>query len=490
MSITDISKLSWNDYKKDTFASVISKGQKGKGKTMAAGLQKYIDIKKLRQHPKNVRKSYDGIEELAASVRENGILQNLTVVPDPATDGYYLVVIGNRRLLAAREAGLDKVPCRVEENMGEGEQIATMLLENMQRKNLNLIEESKGVQMTLDLGFDIDELSKKTGLSKKSLKERKKIADLDLDYSEVPEETMKQITIADMEKLAGVRDEEARQEILKTVGSDDFAYNITKQVNKERCELWKNCMKGLLKGKAEEVFQSLAYGEYEESDYYYESDREKKFPEFDDDHRYVYYFNNATMMILYSINKADDTAEADAELEEEDDSAYVKVLEERKQKQKRAEARSEEERTLLAMRKNYMMCKTEQKSLPYNRLLYWVTYCWVGSEDIDDELYAELIGKTEEELEVYDFNALDAARDAEFDPVNVIKLIYAALESRWHMSNLPCDFSGHFVDDFKAESWQTMYNFLEECGYKVSKREWAIVGGTSDLYEKDEEEDD
>ncbi|MBR3104928.1 MAG: hypothetical protein IKH46_14035, partial [Lachnospiraceae bacterium] len=122
--------------------------------------------------------------------------------------------------------------------------------------------------------------------------------------------------------------------------------------------------------------------------------------------------------------------------------------------------------------------------------LYWVTYCWVGSEDIDDELYAELIGKTEEELEVYDFNALDAARDAEFDPVNVIKMIYAALESRRHMSNLPCDFSGHFVDDFKAEGWQTMYNFLEECGYKVSKREWAIVGGTSDLYEKDEEEEE
>lgn len=457
---------------------------------MAAGLQKYIDIKKLRQHPKNVRKSYDGIEELAASVKENGILQNLTVVPDPATEGYYLVVIGNRRLLAAREAGLNKVPCRVEENMDEGEQIATMLLENMQRKNLNLIEESKGVQMTLDLGFNIDELSKKTGLSKKSLKERKKIADMELDYSEVPEETMKQITIADMEKLAGVRDEEARQEILKTVGSDDFAYNITKQVNKERCELWKNCMKGLLKDKAEEIFQSLAYGDYEESEYYYESDREKKFPEFDEDHRYAFYFNGATMMILYSINKADDTDEADAEFEEdeEDNSAYEKVLEERKQKQKRAEARREEEQTLFLMRKNYMKSKTEQKSLPYNRLLYWVTYCWMGSEDIEEDLYAELIGKTEEERELYDFSALDAAKDAEFDPVNVIKLIYVALETRWHMNSLPCDPSGYFRDDYKAESWQTMYNFLEECGYKVSKREWAIVGGTSDLYEKDEEE--
>lgn len=455
---------------------------------MAAGLQTYIDIKKLRQHPKNVRKSYDGIEELTASVKENGILQNLTVVPDPATEGYYLVVIGNRRLLAAREAGLKKVPCRIEENMDEGEQIATMLLENMQRRDLNLIEESKGVQMTLDLGFNIDELSKKTGLSKKSLKERKKIADLELDYSEVPEETMKQITIADMEKLAGVRDEEARQELLKNVGSDDFSYYITQQMNKEKYDLWQKCMAGLLKGKAEQVYQAPKYGTYEDSFYYYEADREKPLPQFSEMYRYVFFFNSARSMTIYAIDKENEPeADAEVEYEEDDDTAYEKVLEER---QKRRQARNEEAETLRTMRLNYMKSKTERKDLPYNRMLYWVTYCWVGCEDIDGELYAELIGKSEEEIEVYDLNAEDAAKDAEFDPVNVIRMIYAALECRWHMRHIPCDSSGYYQESFSQESWQTMYNFLDECGYKVSKREWAIVGGTSDLYEKDEEEDD
>lgn len=458
---------------------------------MAAGLQSYIDIKKLRQHPKNVRKSYDGIEELTASVKENGILQNLTVVPDQATEGYYLVVIGNRRLLAAREAGLKKVPCRIEENMDEGEQIATMLLENMQRRDLNLIEESKGVQTTLDLGFNIDELSKKTGLSKKSLKERKKIADLELDYSEVPEETMKQITIADMEKLAGVRDEEARQELLKNVGSDDFSYYITQQMNKEKYDLWQKCMAGLLKGKAEQVYQAPKYGSYEDSFYYYEADREKPLPQFSEMYRYVFFFNSARSMTIYAIDKENEPeADAEVEYEEDDDTAYEKVLEERQKRQKREQARNEEAETLRTMRLNYMKSKSERKDLPYNRMLYWVTYCWVGSEDIDGELYAELIGKSEEEIEVYDLNAEDAAKDAEFDPVNVIRMIYAALECRWHMRHIPCDSSGYYREDFSQESWQTMYNFLDECGYKVSKREWAIVGGTSDLYEKDEEEEE
>ena len=78
---------------------------------MANGFTRPIPVAKLRQHPKNVRKTYDDIEELTASVRENGVLQNLTVVKDPADEGYYLVIIGNRRLMAARAAGLPALQC-------------------------------------------------------------------------------------------------------------------------------------------------------------------------------------------------------------------------------------------------------------------------------------------------------------------------------------------------------------------------------------------
>lgn len=65
-----------------------------------------IEISKLKIHPRNVRKTYRGIEELAESIKAKGILQNLTVVPDKDEEGTYLVVIGNRRLTAARMAGI------------------------------------------------------------------------------------------------------------------------------------------------------------------------------------------------------------------------------------------------------------------------------------------------------------------------------------------------------------------------------------------------
>ena len=53
-----------------------------------------IELGKLKIHPKNVRKTYRGIDELAESIKAKGILQNLTVVPDPDEEGTYFVVIG------------------------------------------------------------------------------------------------------------------------------------------------------------------------------------------------------------------------------------------------------------------------------------------------------------------------------------------------------------------------------------------------------------
>ena len=86
-----------------------------------------IPIDQLHPHPQNPRKDLGDLSELAASIKASGIYQNLTVVP--GTYGY-TVVIGHRRLAAAKLAGLTELPCIVR-SMTEQEQIATMMLENM-----------------------------------------------------------------------------------------------------------------------------------------------------------------------------------------------------------------------------------------------------------------------------------------------------------------------------------------------------------------------
>ena len=174
-----------------------------------------ISINNLRNHPNNVRKTYNGIPELAASIKENGILQNLTVVPDPDNDDMYLVVIGNRRLQAAKKAGLETVPCVITD-MEESDQALTMLTENMQRKDLTLIEEADGFQMCLeDFGIKIGTLAEKTGFSKTTVRHRLNVAKLDRDIlKEKMDDTEFQLSLTDLALLEKVKSIDKRNKIL------------------------------------------------------------------------------------------------------------------------------------------------------------------------------------------------------------------------------------------------------------------------------------
>lgn len=72
-----------------------------------------IDVNKIEEHPNNPRKDLGDLAELTESIRQNGIMQNLTVVKNG--EDKYMAVIGHRRLAAAKAAGLKEVPCVVAE---------------------------------------------------------------------------------------------------------------------------------------------------------------------------------------------------------------------------------------------------------------------------------------------------------------------------------------------------------------------------------------
>lgn len=174
-----------------------------------------IKISKLRIHPKNVRKVYNNIDELADSIKAQGILQNLTVVNNPEEEGTYWVVIGNRRLTAAIQAGIETAPCQIVE-MDEKEQAQTMLLENMQRSDLTIYEQSQGIQMVLDLGETEDGLSDKTGLSKTTIRHRVNIAKLNPEILKSKEQDDAfQLTLKDLYELEKIPNVKMRDKILK-----------------------------------------------------------------------------------------------------------------------------------------------------------------------------------------------------------------------------------------------------------------------------------
>ncbi|MDO5146932.1 MAG: ParB/RepB/Spo0J family partition protein [Eubacteriales bacterium] len=209
-----------------------------------------IEISKLRVHPKNVRKSYENIEELADSIKSQGILQNLTVVKNPEEEGTFWVVIGNRRLTAAIQAGLETAPCQIVE-MDEKDQASTMLLENMQRNDLTIYEQAQGFQMVLDLGETEDGLSEKTGLSKSTIRHRVNIAKLDQKVlQEKEKDECFQLTLKDLYELEKIPDIKTRDKILKEASdSNNLASRARSCVEEMKRKENEKKLKNILKKK-------------------------------------------------------------------------------------------------------------------------------------------------------------------------------------------------------------------------------------------------
>ena len=123
-----------------------------------------IPVDAIVPNPANPRLDVGDVSDLAASIEAQGVRQNLLVTP--TGDGRYMLVIGHRRLAAAKQAGLDSVPCAVAA-LSEREQREIMLVENSQRRDLTLLEEANGIQGLLDLGESQLGIAKKTGRSVK-----------------------------------------------------------------------------------------------------------------------------------------------------------------------------------------------------------------------------------------------------------------------------------------------------------------------------------
>lgn len=196
-----------------------------------------MPVECLIPHPQNPRKDLGNLEELTASIKENGIYQNLTVIPVneavPGEEPKYMVVIGHRRLEAAKRAGLQEVPCAIVRGMTETRQLQTMLLENMQRSDLTVYEQAQGFQQLLDFGMDIEDISQQSGFSKSTIRRRLEIAKLDQNKLKEISST-RQLSLKDFDALAKIKNLEARNEAMEKIGTNDFALAVKRAIDKEK----------------------------------------------------------------------------------------------------------------------------------------------------------------------------------------------------------------------------------------------------------------
>ncbi len=127
-----------------------------------------IDIGRIIQNPSQPRKKFEDekIKELAASIIEKGILQPIIV---REKEGKYEIVAGERRFRAANEANLKKVPVIVK-NVGDEESIELAIIENVQRENLNPLEEGEAYKLLIEkYDYTQEELAKKLGKNRSTI---------------------------------------------------------------------------------------------------------------------------------------------------------------------------------------------------------------------------------------------------------------------------------------------------------------------------------
>jgi ParB family chromosome partitioning protein len=123
-----------------------------------------IPIEQIGPNPYQPRKTFNeaSIEELARSVREHGIVQPLVVTR--TGEGKYRLIAGERRFRAAQKAGLTSVPAVIKEMMPEGDALQIALIENIQREDLNPIEEAMAYhQLHEEFGLTQEEISRRVG---------------------------------------------------------------------------------------------------------------------------------------------------------------------------------------------------------------------------------------------------------------------------------------------------------------------------------------
>jgi ParB family transcriptional regulator, chromosome partitioning protein len=136
-----------------------------------------VRLDAIRPNPRQPRRAFDeaGLEELAASIAEVGVLQPILV---RSADGGYELVAGERRLRAAQRAGLDQVPVMVVET-DEGGSLERTLVENLHRSNLNPIEEASGYrELMRETGLSQDELAGKLHRDRSTIAHSLRLLDL------------------------------------------------------------------------------------------------------------------------------------------------------------------------------------------------------------------------------------------------------------------------------------------------------------------------
>jgi ParB family chromosome partitioning protein len=134
-----------------------------------------IPIDKIIANQLQPRKDMGDLTELSCSIREKGIIEPVIVRPK---EGHFEIIAGERRYQAAKLAGMSEIPC-IEHDIPDNEALELSIVENIQRKDLNVLEQAHSIMSLAEIyGYSHEEIAKKIGKSRVTVSELIRITDL------------------------------------------------------------------------------------------------------------------------------------------------------------------------------------------------------------------------------------------------------------------------------------------------------------------------
>lgn len=428
-----------------------------------------IAIEKLHPHPQNPRKVIGDVTELAESIKANGILQNLTVVPMNDDWTEFTVIIGHRRLAAAKQAGLTELPCAVVE-MSEKEQLSTMLTENMQRSDLTVYEEAKGCQLLLDLGDTVAEIAEKTGFSASKIRRRVKLCELDEEAFK--ESQIRQPTLADYDRLNQIKDIETRNKLLESIGTNNFDNLLYSAVKKQETEeekekIEKLCLEhGMIKVQE---FKEIP-NDYDYMGIFALKDLVGK--DFADGRKRFFYFAYSSNIYIY--------AEAVKKQEKNDPEEEKRKLEEQRWDELVEQAEEIDERCE-ALRRGFMLDTNFNDSNKKQELIKYITAQVAADARIEDYHFEEIIGHDFEDNEITDSYINEHWSDN--SGRMLMAAAYALCQTNYSsFSYISVNYSDKTFSRKNNLDLNRFYNLLCKLGYVMSDEEIQLRDGTHPIF--------
>ena len=187
-----------------------------------------IPVGELDPNPDQPRQSFDqeSIGQLADSIRDQGVLQPLLVVP--ASGGRYRIIAGERRYRASRLAGLETVPCIVKD-IDVIRQMEIALIENLQREDLNPMEAARGIQALMkQCGYTQEKVSTRLGKSRPAVANLLRLLSLPEEVTEMVRDGL--ISAGHARVLAGIRSAEEQIRLAKRAADEGMSVRRLEQL--------------------------------------------------------------------------------------------------------------------------------------------------------------------------------------------------------------------------------------------------------------------